>query len=308
MHQSLFFRLFPPPKYMAMSFAGLEISDDAIRCLQYKSTVHGQEISRYAEVDIPPGVIDGGDVKNDQILKDMMKSFVEKNGLSYVAVSVPEEKAYLFQTDVTGASVGDIAQNIEFKLEENVPLSARDAVFYFDLMPLAATGGILRASVSVVPKTYIEKQIDFLQSFGLSPVAFEVAPKSIARIALSNKPDKTSMVVHFMKNKTGIYIVAGGVVCFTSTVPNTANISQEINHTFEYWKSKTDARINEIVLTGTGALDYEAKQFGAISVEDCSVSVANTWNNAFDIDSYLPPMPKSESLEYIVVAGLALDS
>jgi hypothetical protein len=160
----------------------------------------------------------------------------------------------------------------------------------------------------VVPKTYIEKQITFFQSFGLQPIAFEVAPKSIARVALDNKPNKTSMVVHFMKKKVGIYIVSGGVVCFTSTVSKTVTVVQEVSHTFEYWKSKTDSRINEIVLVGMGALDYEAKQDGGISIENCPVGVADTWRNAFDVDVYIPPMSRLESLGYIVVAGLALDS
>ena len=292
---------------MVTRFAGLEISDDAIRCLQYKLTIHGQEILKSDEVSVPAGLIQGGDMKDEKIITELLTTFVKKNKLKYVSVSVPEEKAYLFQTDVVGVNTKDIAQNIEFKLEENVPLSARDAVFYFDIMPIEATGGVLRASVSVVPKTYIEKQIEYLQSVGLSPVAFEVAPKSIARVALNNEPNKTSMVVHFMNEKTGIYIVSGGVVCFTSTIVSSSPISDEINHTFEYWKSKTDAKIDEIVLCGKGALKYESGLMNTISVEKCPVVVANTWRNAFDIDKYVPHMSRDESLDYIIVAGLALE-
>ncbi len=308
MHQSLFFKLFPPPRFMSVRFAGLEISDDAIRCLEYASTTHGHVIDRFASIDLPVGTVHGGDVKDEKVLRDTLKTFIEKNDLSYVAVSVPEEKAYLFQTDVIGDSVANIAQNIEFKLEENVPLSAKDAVFYFDLMPLAASGGVLRASVSVVPKTYIDKQIEFLQSLGLQPVTFEVAPKSIARAAIDNQADKTSLIVHLMKNKTGLYVVSGGVICFTSTAANNVTLAEEVKHTIEYWKSKTDAMINKVILTGTGAIQYETKQLDSIFATNCPVSVANTWQNAFDIDSYIPPLSRQESMDYVIVAGLALDS
>ena len=307
MHQSLFFKLFPPPKYMVTRFAGLEISDDALRCLQYEPTIHGQEISKYDQASIPQGLVEGGDIKDEKALKDLLEKFVKKNKLSYVSISIPEEKAYLFQTDVVGSGTKEIAQNIEFKLEENVPLSAKDAVFYYDIMPLEASGGVLRASVSVVPSTYVEKQIELLRGLGLSPVAFEVVPKSIARVALDNEPNKTSMIVHFMNNKTGIYIVSGGVVCFTSTVASSVPISESINHTFEYWKSKTDARIHDIALSGKGALKYESSLADSISVENCPVVIANTWKNAFNIDTYVPPLSRDESLDYIVVAGLALD-
>ena len=295
---------------MAMRFAGLEISDDAVRCLQYEPTIHGEVIGKYDEVKMPEGVMEGGDMKNEEVLKTLLKTFVQKNSLGYVNVSVPEEKAYLFQTDVVGQNIKDIAGNIEFKLEENVPLAARDAVFYFDLMPLDVSGGVLRASVSVVPRTYVEKQIDLLGNVGLSPIAFEVAPKSIARAAMKNIPGKTSMVVHIMENKIGIYIVSGGVVCFTSTfdVSNDEALSKEIDHTYEYWLSRSGIHVNEIVLAGRKGLEYESGLASRLSFQNCPVTIANTWLNAFELESYVPKMSKLESLDYIVVAGLALDS
>jgi len=305
---------------MAMRFAGLEISDDAIRCLEYAPTAHGRVVRKFDEVALPDGTVSGGDIKNEAILIDLLKKFGEKNNLSYVNVSVPEEKAYLFQTDVVGEKTKDIAQNIEFKLEENVPLSAKDAVFYFDIMPLKVTGGILRASVSVVPKTYIEKQISLLHSVGMLPIAFEIVPKSIARVALTNDPKKTGVVVHIMKKKTGIYVVSGGVVCFTSTaswgsMTENSNardemsiLSREIMHTVEYWSSKSGAHIDSIVLVGEKAVEYSPRLAVAIEYENCSVTVANAWLNVFDLNEYIPPMSRPISLEYVVAAGLALDS
>jgi Tfp pilus assembly PilM family ATPase len=243
-----------------------------------------------------------------------LTKFSQKNGLSNVSVSVPEEKAYLFQTDVAGGNIKDIAQNIEFKLEENVPLSAKDAVFYFDLMPLEATGGVLRASVSVVPRTYIDKQVSLLQKSGVLPIAFEVVPKSIARAALKNSPGKTSMIVHVMKNKTGIYLVSSGVVCFTSTVvwgssPDYVELlSQEISHTFTYWSSKSGSRIDEIVLAGSKSLEYRSRLASTTSVEGRPVTIVDVWRNVLDIESYIPPISMKDSLDYVVVAGLAIDS
>lgn len=310
MHQSLFFKAFPPPKYMSMRFSGLEISDDAIRCLQYAPSSRGQVISKYDQVLLPDDTILGGDIKNETVFVDILKKFDDKNDLNYVSVSIPEEKAYLFQTDVVGESEKDIAQNIESKLEENVPLLAKDAVFYFDLMPLEVTEGILRASVSVVPRTYVEKQISLLQSAGVFPVAFEVAPKSIARAALNCDPKKTSMVVHVMKSKIGIYIVSAGVVCFTSTVGHGDGISlaQNINHSLTYWSSRPGGHIDEILLAGSRSIEFEEQIVSSLTdTNKCQVNVVNTWKNALNLDSYTPSIPKADSLDYVVVAGLALD-
>ncbi len=295
---------------MTTRFSGLEISDDAIRCLQYSPSAHGQVISKYDQVLLPDDTIFGGDIKNEPILIDLLKKFVKKNDLNYVSVSIPEEKAYLFQMDVVGDSKKDISQNIEFKLEENVPLSAKDAVFYFDLMPLEVTNGVLRASVSVVPRTYVEKQISLLQSVGLSPIAFEVVPKSIARVALDNDPKNTSMIIHVMKNKTGIHIVSEGVVCFTSTVilGDGKSLFQQIENTVKYWSSHLGAMINNVVLAGSSAEQYEEGIPSAlVGIQNCSVTIVNTWRNALNLELYTPPVSKFDSLDYVVVAGLALD-
>ena len=295
---------------MTTRFSGLEISDDAIRCLQYSPSAHGQVISKHDQVLLPDDTIFGGDIKNEPILIDLLKKFVKKNDLNYVSVSIPEEKAYLFQMDVVGDSKKDISQNIEFKLEENVPLSAKDAVFYFDLMPLEVTNGVLRASVSVVPRTYVEKQISLLESVGLSPIAFEVVPKSIARVALDNDPKNTSMIIHVMKNKTGIHIVSEGVVCFTSTVilGDGKSLFQQIENTVKYWSSHLGAMINNVVLAGSSAEQYEEGIPSAlVGIQNCSVTIVNTWSNALNLELYTPPVSKFDSLDYVVVAGLALD-
>ncbi|MEN9524345.1 MAG: type 4 fimbrial biosis protein PilM, type pilus assembly protein PilM, partial [Candidatus Parcubacteria bacterium] len=218
MRSSQFFKLFPPPTFLVMPHAGLDISDDAIRCIEYHRTYHGLVISKYANQELTPGLIEGGVIKDEKIFGNILTEFVQKHSLSYAKVSLPEEKAYLFQTDVPSSNFSSIAQNIEFKLEQNVPLSASDALFQFDLMPESVTGVLLRASVSVVPRTYVEHYVTLLKSAKVVPVAFEVAPKSIVAACIPMHSTDTNLVVHVMKKKTGLYIVSEGVVCFTSTI------------------------------------------------------------------------------------------
>jgi hypothetical protein len=130
--------------------------------------------------------VDGGDIKDEPQFVALLKEFATANALGYVKVSLPEEKAYLFQTEVPSANFSSIAQNIEFKLDQNVPLSAADALFQFDLMPKSVAGETLRASVSVVPRTYVEHHISLLREAHLEPVAFEVSKKIKQGILVKN--------------------------------------------------------------------------------------------------------------------------
>lgn len=322
MRSSLFFKLFPPPTFLVMPHAGLDISDDAIRCIEYHRTYHGLTISKHAAQILPDGLVSGGDIKDEKEFTSILSAFATKNSLLYAKVSLPEEKAYLFQTDVPSANFSSIAQNIEFKLDQNVPLSAPDALFQFDIMPKAVTGNSLRASVSVIPRTYVEHYITLLRSSNIYPVAFEVAPKSIVAACTPFHSSVTHLVVHVMKSKTGLYIVSEGVVCFTSTIswgsndlanvykdnPASNTLTNEINRVYSYWLTRADVHtgISEVMVIGSHAEECELllKNHGG---EALSHSVLpDVWHNAFDINSYVPPITRNDSFEYAIAAGLAL--
>ena len=311
--------LFPAPRFLVMDHAGLEISDDTIRCVQFVRTMHGMKIKKYASMDIPAGIIEGGDIRNEAEFKRLLASFDEKYDLSYVKVSIPEEKAYMFQTDVPSADPDIATQNIEFKLEENVPLSAADAVFYFDLIPTSITGGALRASVVVVPRSYIEKYIHILRETGIFPVAFEVVPTAVSRSIASTEDNATELIVHSMKNKTGIYIYSGGVVMFTSTIDQGSTtapdiyadlLAKEISRVNSYWLSRTGIHpnIQKVVLTGSGVSGYRSILSTSIASVIPQVEVANIWRHSIDLAKYTPPISQEDSLNYAVAGGLALDS
>jgi Tfp pilus assembly PilM family ATPase len=304
---------------MVMKHVGLDISDDAIHCLEYSGQSHNMKIVKHVTIDLPEGVIVGGEIKDEKALCDVLLKLDKDLDLTYVKVSVPEEKSYLFQTDISTTNPVAIAQNVEFKLEENVPLSVPEAVFYFDILPMSVTGGKLRASVSVVPKVYIENIIAILRKSGLSPIAFEVVPKSVARAVLPNGSQSTVMIVHIMNNKTGIYVVCGGVVCFTSTIAwgsktpseqsEITSLSNEIIRINEYWLSHNveSSKIEQIVVVGRDALRYESMINEASAKVGLPVSVGNVWTNAFSVNDYVPPIFREDSLEYAVSAGLAMD-
>lgn len=320
--KSAFFELFPPPTFMLMPHVGLDVSDDALRCIGYKGFGHNRKIALFGKEALPPGLFDGGDIKDEKDFIARLTAFGKKYNLNQVKVSVPEEKAYLFQTEVPSTDESTIQQNIEFKLEENVPLSAQDAVFYFDLLPTRVTAGALKASVSVVPRSYIEHYMSIVERSGLTPISFETVPKAIARSTIPSHSDSTRLVIHAMENKTGIYVVCGNVVNFAFTAGwGTATIDEksrdsilqelrkEITRVRSYWLSHGNGKdIEEAILVGKNASELEAICRSVEGENPLSVRVADVWVNAINVDKYLPPISKAESLEYAIAAGLAFDT
>ncbi len=302
-----------------MAHAGLDISDDAIRCLEYRLHSHGFRIVKHAVQELPRGLVVGGDVKDDKSFKDILGKFIKENDLSYVKVSLPEEKTYLFQTDATSPKIIEINQNIEFKLEENVPMPPSEAIFNFDFLLPVPAGQTPRLSVSVVPRSYVEQYILLLRNLGAYPISFEVVPKSIIRAIVPPQSTETAMIVHVMNSKLGFYITSRNAVYFTSTTAigpgdsagmpaNLADlISKEIKRISSYWVSRPDtpAPISKIMLVGRDAVGIE-KELSSNNENLPPVEIPEMWHNILDLHRYVPPIPQAESLEYAVAAGLAL--
>lgn len=306
-----FFKLFPPPRFLNITYAGLDISDDAIHCVEYSRGIGGLVIHKYGMRKLNPGIVVNGFIKQDQELIKSLTSLVQEMKIHTVKASLPEERMYLFKTEVPDVSESQIRQNIEFKLEENVPLSAADSLFFFELIPNEKNKEKLYASVSVAPIDLVNSYLSVLRSSGLEVLSFEIQPKSISRAILPGESSETQIIVYKMNNKYGIYVVSAGVVCFTSTIDAGAQddsiLIQELKKVYMYWNEHEDGKeIKKIVVTGK---DSERLVRGAKISPDSRVfvEIGNVWNGAFSSDSYIPPISFEESQEYVVSAGLALE-
>jgi len=319
MKTSAFFKLFPPPKFLEMPYAGLDINDSSVHCLMYRHTRHGLEIDRFGKKDLPKGVVEAGIIRDEKSLAAVIRTLADELKVTYVKVSLPEERMYLFKTEVPDGTAAEIHENIALRLDENVPLSPEDAIFYFDLIRDSLPQGRHTASVSVAPQKFVESYISVLQSAGIVPVSFEVVAKSVARAVVPGMDTGTKLVVNLMDGKVGFYIVDEGVVLFTSTVPWTVSgslseleidqLRREMSKVYGYWDEHGEgSKVDEVVVCGSGApavTDMLARYREGSSIK---VSSADVWSNAFSCNRYIPAIPRSESFEYAVVAGLALPS
>ena len=325
-----FFKVFPPPKFLDTPYAGITISDDAVRCIEYSRGKKGLKIHKYGFKALEPGVIDGGEIKDEKALTDALTALSKELKVFVAKVAISEEKMYLFKTAVPSTDIKEMRQNIEFKLEENVPLTADEALFFFDPIP-RETGVVIQnatdanpVGVSVAPRSMIENYLDVVKKAGIAVLSFEVCAKSLARAVVPLNSTTTDLLVHIMNKKTGLYIVCGGVVCFTSTIlwgqshikdedvkARYAELKKSILQVKNYWHDHgLGTSINSVIFAGKGALSdglvSECSSGFATAEETVRFEIANIWKNAFSSDDYIPPISYEDSLEYGVAAGVGL--
>ena len=215
-------KIIPPPTYIQLPSAGVDISDTSLKYIQFqpdKRSGTQLELSYWGDIDIPEGALERGTVHDVKKLSAAIAEVKERINIDAVRVSLPEERAYLFETEIKrGTPFKEIRGLLEFRLEENVPLSPRDAFFDYDIIVSDTASDFIRVSVTAYAKETIMSYYDACNAAGVTPISFEVEAQAIARATIPRGDKGTHMIVDFGKTRTGIGIVHQGILMYTSTV------------------------------------------------------------------------------------------
>lgn len=216
---SAFSRVFPPPRFITLPSAGVDISDASLKYVQFKKRGKGLQLEGWGDIAIPEGTVRRGDLINRGALVNVLKELKKELKTEFIRVSLPEERAYLFETTLEKATgARDIRSMVEFHLEENVPLSPRDAFFDYTVVGKDQTTGGIRVSVAAYARDTIVGYYEACREAGFVPLSFEVEAQAIARAAIPVAHPGTHMIVDFGQTRTGVGIVHSDALMFTSTI------------------------------------------------------------------------------------------
>jgi type IV pilus assembly protein PilM len=225
-----FARYLPPPQFLTMPSLGVDISDTSLKYIQFGEEKRGMKpLLTWGEIEIPTGVLDRGYVHDQKQLTAVLKECKVKTGATFIRVSLPEERAYLFETEIKRSTpTKEIRSLLEFRLEENVPIPAREAFFDYDILEAETTDKTLRVVVAAYARETILNYFDACNEAGLIPLSFEVEAQAMVRSVLPSAAAGAHMLVDFGKTRTGVGIVLDGVLMYTSTIDFGGNQLSEV--------------------------------------------------------------------------------
>lgn len=216
----LFYEFFSPPAFLDMPAIGLSISDTAISVIELVRKKDAYAVGRFGRSILPSGAISGGYVNDKDSVVVELRRMKETMKLDFIHASLSEEKAYLFDTRIPYVQKKEIRGTLEFKLEENVPIPASEAIFDYTVIPrhISSHNNHIDVNVTVLPRKVVDTYIELITEAGLIPLSFEIEAQAVARAVVPRGDTGTYLVVNFGENKTGLFIVSNEVVHFTSTV------------------------------------------------------------------------------------------
>lgn len=210
---------FPPPQFLSMPAAGLDVSDSSVKFVEFKTGLRGTKLHRWGSRSFPRGTIVGGKIQDIKVLAQELAQLKAEYGLMFVHASLPEQQAYFFKTEIPlDIKASRIRQVIEFKLESNVPIPIQDAVFDYDLIEPRKGSEHIDVGVTVYPRDAVEKFTSALMQAGLVPLSLEIEAQAIERAVVPTYDEGTHMVVDFGETRTGVAIVHRSMLVFTSTL------------------------------------------------------------------------------------------
>lgn len=217
-HKVLHLKLFVPPNFLQMPAVSVEVDSRGLSFLSVKNTDKGLLPDVYGFVPLPEGTISQNEIIKKELIVKALIDIRKKTKRKFVRFSIPEEKTYIFKTHLPNLKPKEIYEVLDFKIEENVPLTAKEAIFDYDIVanPKKILG--LDMVVSVTPLNIVEEWQDLFETAGLTPILFSPESNNVAKAVIKKSNQQIIVIVNIRESSIVLSLVVYGIVYQTSSL------------------------------------------------------------------------------------------
>ncbi len=317
----------PVPKMIRYDHAGFDIGSDHIRHIFFKKNNDRLTVDKYGVEKLPYTISKIEPISENKDVVNLLNKIQKEYRYKYVEVSLPEELAYIYTQEVEGVDDITIRSQIEFKIEENVPLKADEAIFdYVKVLDLGE--GKYLISVTAVSQKVVEDYIKTFESANMTIVSFLVQNQALSKSLIHKNDENSYCIVAIEKKYIVVSIVSAGKVLYTSTINKTLfdddlnlqrkeileEVIKDIYRILIFWLSYIEqnkkygfSKIKSIIISSTHSNIIES-EFINMMINKLALEIdkPNVWINVLDLNTEIPPIDKIDSYQYATVIGLAL--
>ena len=203
---------------------GLDLSDLSLKIIQLKKGKDGLSLVNSIKEDIPAGLIEGGEIKQEKKLVAILKGALKKiKGESLrreqVVCNLPEEKVFIRVIQLPQMKKEELGQAIYWEAEAHIPLGLDEVYLDWQIIKPAVNHldhyDIL---IAATPRFLVDSYLSFLKKGGFEPVILE--PESVALVHALIKPNdfKPTIIVDLGMSGTNFVIFSTLAIRFTSHI------------------------------------------------------------------------------------------
>lgn len=202
---------------------GLDLSDRSLKIVQFKKQGDELSLSCFIKKDIPEGLVQGGLIKKEEELVDILKSSLKEIGggalkNKRVVCNLPEEKVFIRVIQLPSMKKEEIAGAVHWEAEAHIPLSANEVYIDWQVIePITNHLDHIDILIAAVPRDLVRSYSSFLKKGGLQPIALE--PESVAVVrSLIKSDNKPTIIVDLGATGTNFVVFSAGAIRFTSHI------------------------------------------------------------------------------------------
>jgi Tfp pilus assembly PilM family ATPase len=303
---------FSTPQFIDVPTVALVFSDTSIRCLYLDQLTKRPLI--YKEVELEPGVIESGQIKNSDKLVKTLEEIRKISPTVFVKFAIPDETSYVFSAEVPVVPGKTAEESVAFVLEENVPIPLSEA--NFDFLPqrvnIEGLGYSAQVVATAASSAMVESYVAALRRADFEPLLCVNESQAIAKSVVPKSFTGSSIVIYIHKNNIGLYAARGQTIEFSSTSKvdghNYAQtIVSELVNMHKYWEEQEGVNRPDIKYFVCGHYETCQESIDEINrVESVNAKISNVWVNVFDVDEYLPDISFEDSLKFASAIGLLI--
>ena len=218
---------------------GLDISDLSLKIIKLKKIKNGFDLASFGEEKIKPGIIKGGEIKDEKALSEVIKEALikvkgEKLKTKYVVASLPEEKAFLQVIQMPRMSEEDLKSAVIYEAENYIPLPIEEV--YLDsqvIQPVHNHLDHFDVLIAALPEKTVDPYLSVLKMARLEPVSLEIESLSISRALIKGEVSAFPvLLIDLGATRTSFIIFSGHSLRFTSSIPvSSGNFTEIISKT-----------------------------------------------------------------------------
>ncbi|KKQ67560.1 MAG: hypothetical protein A3F95_03135 [Candidatus Nealsonbacteria bacterium RIFCSPLOWO2_12_FULL_39_31] len=205
---------------------GLDFSDLSLKIAWLKKRGRFFRLASWREKEIKPGIIENGEVKNEEALCQFLKEVLntakgEKIRTKNATISFPEEKAFMQVIQMPKMDEEELKSAVLFEAENYIPLPMEKMYFDFQIVrPQNNHLDHLDILIAAIPKEIADPYISCVRKAGLCPRVLEVESLSIIRALIKNELSPYPvLIIDFGRSATSLVIFSGYSLRFTATIP-----------------------------------------------------------------------------------------
>jgi type IV pilus assembly protein PilM len=214
---------------------GLDISDLSLKIIKLKKRRRVLSLASYGKEEIEPGLIKGGEIKNEKKLAEIIKEAIKKvRGkklkTNYVVASLPEEKAFLQVIQMPKIPEEDLKSAVIYEAENYIPIPIEEVYLDYQIVPPVYDHlDHLDVLIAALPKKTVDPYLSALKLAGLQPKVLEIESLAIARALIKNgMTTQPILLIDLGATRTSFIIFSGRSLRFTTSIPVSSTSFSEI--------------------------------------------------------------------------------